>query len=389
VALAVAGAATVATSFGMARYGYGLLLPDIQAGLAHGAATLGLIGSLAYVAYVAAGAAVTTLSATVGERATVVAGGALAVAGTVTVAASASATELGIGVALAGASAGLVYPPFANAVAGLPDGVRRRVLATINCGTGWGVAVAAPIAIAAGDAWRVTYVGFAACAVLSTVIAAHTLPPLATRPPAPAPHHAAVPLGRRVAPLITATVLVGLGSAAFWTYAVDQLHAAGLGGSASKAMLGVAGVTSILAVGAADVTRAFGARRTFVLSAALEAAAIATIALAPGHLAAALGAGAAFGTAYNTNVAVTVLWSTDLSPDRPTAGLAVATTSNALGLLGGPFLGGLLAAATSLTVTMLAGAAVTLTALAVTPWVGRRPQAAAGAGAAPAAVTVS
>ena len=58
VALAVAGSATVATAFGMARYGYGLLLPDIQHALALGAATMGAVGTLAYVTYLAAAALV-------------------------------------------------------------------------------------------------------------------------------------------------------------------------------------------------------------------------------------------------------------------------------------------------------------------------------------------
>lgn len=86
IALAVAGSASVATAFGMARYGYGLLLPDIQHDLALGATALGAIGTLGYVAYVLATALVTRCVAHAGERATVVAGGLFAVAGTIVVA---------------------------------------------------------------------------------------------------------------------------------------------------------------------------------------------------------------------------------------------------------------------------------------------------------------
>lgn len=45
VALAVAGSVTVATAFGMARYGYGLLLPDIQDDPVLGATAMGAIGT--------------------------------------------------------------------------------------------------------------------------------------------------------------------------------------------------------------------------------------------------------------------------------------------------------------------------------------------------------
>ncbi|MGI8904651.1 MAG: MFS transporter [Solirubrobacteraceae bacterium] len=304
VALAVAGSATVATAFGMARYGYGLLLPDIQKNLALGARALGAIGTVGYVAYVLAAALVSSCVARAGERGTVVAGGLFAVAGTILVALADGPALLGAGVAIAGASAGLVYPPFADAVARLPAAVRARTLSTINCGTGWGVAVAAPIAILAGSAWRAAYLAFAGCAALSTLHVARTLPARASIPVraaivATVEANPAAPRVRRAAlPMLTGALLVGLGSAAFWTFAVDQVHQAGLDQTAGRALLGVAGVTSILGIGAADVIRRLGAGRTFVLTALLEGAAIATIGVAAHSVIAVLLAGAVFGAAY-------------------------------------------------------------------------------------------
>ena len=365
VALAVAGSATIATAFGMARYGYGLLLPDIKSDLALGATTLGAIGTLGYVAYVLAAALVTRVVARAGERTTVVAGGLFAVAGTVVVALADGPALLGADVAIAGASAGLVYPPFADAVDGLPDAVRARTLATINCGTGWGVAVAAPIAIVAGDAWRVAYVGFAACAAASTLLAARALPAGPER---------AVPargrgrgMRRGAVPMLAGAVLVGLGSAAFWTFAVEQVYEAGLGQAAARALLGVAGVASVLGIGAADLVRRLGARRTFVMAAATEAAALVLVGVGAGDLPTALAAGAAFGAAYNTIVSVTVLWAARLYADRPSTGVAAAAAGNAVGLLCGPLAAGALADAVGLTAALLAGAAVVLAAVPLAP----------------------
>ncbi|MBP2325901.1 hypothetical protein JOF56_006286 [Kibdelosporangium banguiense] len=45
------GAAMIAVTFGLARYGYGLLLPDMQSELGMGASAAGLISSGAYVSY--------------------------------------------------------------------------------------------------------------------------------------------------------------------------------------------------------------------------------------------------------------------------------------------------------------------------------------------------
>ncbi|MFL5860942.1 MAG: MFS transporter [Solirubrobacteraceae bacterium] len=367
VGLAVAGSATVATAFGMARYGYGLLLPDIQHALALRAATMGAVGTLAYVSYLVAAALVSHCVARAGARATVVAGGGLAVAGTITVALATGPVPLALGVAIAGASAGLVYPPFAEAIRQLPDTIRARTLTTINCGTGWGVAIAAPIAILTGSAWRAAYLGFAGCAALSTLYAARTLPGGAT----PRTTHGNPPqragMRRAATPMLASAVLVGLGSAAFWTFAVDGVRHAGLDPAAGRALLGVTGITSLLSIGAADLIDRLGTRPTFVLSALLQAAAIATIGLAAHSLPAVLLAAGAFGTTYNTIVAVTVLWGTRLNADRPAAGVAAAAGANAIGLLTGAFAGGIIADTLGLSATLVIGGAVLLATIPLAP----------------------
>ncbi|MBB4906207.1 MFS transporter [Actinophytocola algeriensis] len=371
VALAVAGSAAVATAFGMARYGYGLLLPDIQDDLVLTPTMLGAIGTLAYAAYVVTTTLVGRCVVRVGQRATVVVGGLLAVVGTIIIAMAHDPVVLAIGVGTAGASAGLVQPPFADAVDRLPATIRARTLATISCGTGWGVAVAAPIAIAAGDEWRGAYLGFAACALASTLFAVYVLGPGRTvqpsaqggpprRRPAPRPGHG-------VTPMLVGALLVGLGSAPFWTFAVDTVRDAGLDQTAGRVLLGVTGVASVLAMGTADVIRRLGAARTFVLCALLEAVAIATVGLAPSRVGVVLIAAAAFGAAYSMLVNVSVLWGTRLYPDQPSVGSARAVGAQAAGLLCGPVIGGLVADLIGLTATLLGGAVVVVMAAFFAP----------------------
>ena len=361
VGLAVAGTAAVATAFGMARYGYGLLLPDIQDDLMLGATMLGAIGTLGYCTYMLATVLVTRCVARAGARATVVAGGLCAVAGTIVVALATGPLVLGAGVAIAGASAGLVYPPFADAVEGLPDTIRARTLATITCGTGWGVAFAAPIAMLAGDSWRWANSGFAVCAALSTVMAARTLPPSVGRI-ARDSQGAARLLRRAAAPLLAAAVFIGLGSAAYWTFAVDHVRDAGLDQTGGRVLLGVAGITSVVAIAAADISQRLGARRTFVCTALLEAAAVAATGTAAGSLPAVLVAAAVFGAAYNTAIAVAILWSAEVYADRPSAGAAAIAGGTGIGLLCGPLAGGVMADTVGLTAALLGGAALILAA---------------------------
>jgi MFS family permease len=104
-----------------------------------------------------------------------------------------------------------------------------------------------------------------------------------------------------------------------------------------------------------------------VLTALLEAVAITVIAAVPHHLVAALLAAAAFGVAYNTVVAVTILWATHTYADRPAAGVAAVTGAQGVGLLFGPLTAGLLAETTDLTTALLGGAAIVAAAAVLAP----------------------
>ncbi len=124
-------------------------------------ATLGAIGAGSYAAYLFAATVSGARARALGLRATVVCGGLLATIGMLIAGRSHSAGMLAAGVLVGGASAGVVYPPFSDAVAGLAPAMRGRTLSAINCGTGYGAAIAAPIAILVGGAWREAWLAFA------------------------------------------------------------------------------------------------------------------------------------------------------------------------------------------------------------------------------------
>src|SRR4051794_6361382 len=156
-----AGIGVVAVAYGLARYGYGLLLPDIRAAFGLSSGALGLIAAGAYAAYLVSVASAGALSARLGPRAVVLAGAALAVGGVAVIAAAPRPALLAAGVFVAGAAGGLVFPPFADVVAyRVPAAGRPRAMAVISSGTGWGVLVAAPVALLAGGAWRSAWAAF-------------------------------------------------------------------------------------------------------------------------------------------------------------------------------------------------------------------------------------
>ena len=239
----MSGVACVGSAYGMARYGFGLLLPDMRAALRLSDAATAAMAAAGYAVYLAVSLRTGGLVARRGPRATVMAGGGCAVAGMLLAAAAPSALVLGIAVAVAGASAALVFPPFADAIAAVVPGPNRaRAFAWVSSGTGAGVAVAAPLAFVAAD-WRLAWVLFAVVAALTTLLAARVVP---AAPLAPAQGRRAGPRPRDMLPLLASALLVGLGAAVFWTWAVDRVATdGGLGTGAAQALLAIVGVASL------------------------------------------------------------------------------------------------------------------------------------------------
>ncbi len=361
--LVTAGIGLVGVSFGMARYGYGLLLPDMRREFHLGPAALGLIGPGAYASYRAAAALTGALAARAGARRTAVAGGLLAAAGMTLAGLAATPWALAAGIVAAGASAALCYPPFSDAASSLPDRSRLRVLAAISCGTGYGVAVAAPVAILAGSAWRHAWLAFAVIALAATAWAARVLPARAVARPA----RGGLRRIRRpgAVPLLAAAVLLGAGSAPYWTFAVTHLVDAGAPAAAGRAFLAAVGVASVLGTVTGDLVRVLGGLRAYAVFAALEAAGIALLAFLPHSLPAAFGSALVFGAAYNAAVGVQAIAATRLVPEQPSLALAAAMGANGVGFLLGPAASGALAAVTGMAAVLAAGAALVVTSVAL------------------------
>src|SRR5918999_2852257 len=129
--LATAGIGVVGASFGMARYGYGLLLPDIRASYGLGSGALGLIAAGSYLSYLVASAAVGVLATRLGARRLVALGGWFATGGMLLAGLSETPLALALGIFVAGAGCGVVFPPFSDTVQALvAPAARARTLAS-------------------------------------------------------------------------------------------------------------------------------------------------------------------------------------------------------------------------------------------------------------------
>ena len=125
----------IAVTFGLARYGYGLLLPDMRAEIRMTPSVAGLVSSAAYLSYLAANIGVVAVLTRWGPRVAVGGAALLAAVGMGVIAGAHSVMPLAIGVVVAGAAAGMSFPPYADIVAGQVRPEKRdAVWATISSG---------------------------------------------------------------------------------------------------------------------------------------------------------------------------------------------------------------------------------------------------------------
>ena len=343
--LGLAGFSATAATFGPARNGYGLFLPDIRDEFGLSTEVLGLIASGLYVGYLAALVAVGLLAARTGPRLPVLAGLLSAGVGTALVALSPNPAVLAAGVVLAGMGAGWSWAPFNDAVGRtVPASSGDRVLSVISTGTTFGIALTGLAALAAaayGLPWRAAWFAFAAGSLAVAALNAALLPRgLAST--AEANQAAGWPgLGwfwcAASAPLFGVALSFGVVNAVYWSFAVGLVSGAAGAAPATGPLLYVAlGVFGLSGLATGDAVARFGLRRT--LAATLVALGVASglLGVAPGSLPAVAASAALFGTGVMFMSALLSVWSSDVFRERPSAGFSAALLLFGVGSIVGP-----------------------------------------------------
>jgi predicted MFS family arabinose efflux permease len=338
------------------------------------AGVAGLIASATYVSYLLANAGVVWVTGRWGPRAAIGLAAFLAATGMLMIALAPSTPVLAAGVLVGGAAAGLAFPPYADLVAH-DVAPRRRDLAwsTISSGTGWGVALAGPIAVVAGGHWRIAWLVFVALAV-GTGCAAVLLAPANDK-------------GRRLRrpqlswtwffcprsrPLLLSAVLVGAGSAVWWSFGVDAVREAGIGATPARLFYAVCGAAGILASVSGAAFDRIGLRRGYLIACSLLAVSVAVLGVATSRLVAVLAAAVLFGVFYNGVIAAQGIWSSRVFADHPSAGLAAVNTALTVGTLAGPAIAGAAISQVGFATTLLAASVLVGAALGFCPPSARR-----------------
>jgi predicted MFS family arabinose efflux permease len=369
--LAGAGLSLIAVCYGLARFAYGLFLPVLREDFRLSGSTAGAIAASSYAGYCVAIVAATVLTTRFGARPVAVAAGVTATVGTGLIAAAGSTGVLVVGVVIAGSSTGLASPPLADAVAHAVTPNRRdRVQTVVNAGTGLGVMVSGPVALVVGESWRVAWWLFAAVAAAVTVWTARTVPGRSgarkdTTESARRPSQL-FPAG--AVRLLTAAALMGLASAAVWTFGPSvAMSTGGLGSQASTVLWIVLGAAGLLAALTGDVIACSGLTLAWAVAMVVLAGATAGFVLAQDSPLVLFTAAAIFGAVYIALTGVLLVWGTLICPTSPVLGVGAAFLMIAAGqAVGSPLIGALTDLTTSRT-AFLTAAATALAGAALAP----------------------
>lgn len=349
--LILSGLAMIAVAYGLARFSYGLFLPQFRDVFRLGPALLGLIAGGSYLGYCIAIMIAGALSPRLGPRRVVVLAGLVAATGLALVAGASNGVMLAVGVLLAGMSTGLASPPMGDAVKLKVATARQDAANTwINSGTSLGVLGSAPVALWAAADWRYAWAAFAAVALAVTFWCARTLPgrPYST-PAGDGP--AAWRIGPRAAWLLTASFTMGLVSAIYWTFSRELIATYGdVSTTVSMVFWMVIGVAGFLGGLAGRFVLRCGL--TFALRTSLLGLGLATALLgaAPGSAVAAFASATTFGALYIMLTGIFLVWSVAVYERRPSLGIAISFMVIAVGQAVGSPIAGAVVGATDLTV---------------------------------------
>ena len=351
--LMIAGLTMAATSYGLARYGYGLFLPRIRVEFTLSTEMLGFIASATYLGYIMATLLGSALSSRLGPRLPIVMGGLCATLGMGLIAGSESLTLFITGSIIAGLSPGLSYTPLSDAVVMMIQADKRdRVYAVANSGTSLGVLISGPIAFFASNDWRLAWAAFALFALATTLWNAKAVDKGILNP-----HRTAKPSLRLLRPgalpLFSFAILLGVSSAAYWTYSVDFLQSSpvpvqllGLDLPAADFSLifwSLVGIAGFAAGFAGELVRILGLTLALRLGASLLVAALLLLVLFPDHGAILTLSAMSFGAVFTTLAGFLGIWTIQVFYDRPSGGFGASFLILSIGQFLGPSLYGIVA----------------------------------------------
>lgn len=339
--IGLAGAAVVGVAFGMARYAYGLTLPNIREDLGLSELVLGIIASATFAGYLAGLLLAGPLAARHGSRAPTTVGGASGVLGAAIVASAQSPGLLAAGVILAGSAGGWVWAPYSDIVTrAVPLRQQPKALAIITTGTSGGLVLLGGLSVLAPlGSWRLIWVGIALAAVAAALVNLRLVPK--TRPaPVVTNRHGASSLFAALRGPGAYSVAYFAAVVIYFTYAADVLGSGALPAAAVPAFYAGIGICGVVGVATGTLARRVGSSRIAGLCLGAVGVALAMLGLASDSLTATAVSACVFGAGYMAGSAVLAIWTAELVPERAGEAFTACLIVGALSSVAAPAVAG-------------------------------------------------
>lgn len=333
--LGAIGFGLIAVCYGLARFAFGLFLPQIDADLSLSPILSGLISGGSFLGYCLAIVLSAHLTERMGARVVAVGAALVAAIGMLGIATAPSSLWLASAVMLAGSSTGLASPPMAAAVAAAVQPDRQSATNTIiNSGTGAGVVLSGPVALVMGGQWRLAFAIFAVIAFFMAIAAALSVP---SGTQTVMKRTIGLPsFNSALTRLVIASFLMGMSSTALWSFGSELVAVRLNWGSSGAGLLWMAiGAAGIAGAGAGALVGRFGIERTHWTFLSSMAAGILLVGVESTTPVQALCGGLLFGVAYITLTGIYLVWGVSALPDRPATGLMVGFLTIAIGQTAG------------------------------------------------------
>jgi predicted MFS family arabinose efflux permease len=246
------------------------------------------------------------------------------------------------------------------------------VWSTISSGTGWGVVLAGPLAILAGDQWRAAWGSFVVIAVVAGVAATRLAPPRADVPLRRPQLSLSWFLCPRSRPLLLSAIMVGAGSSVWWVFSVDAMQHARIAATPARVVYAVCGAAMLLGSFSGFAFERLGLRPSYLCSTLLLGVSLGLLGAAHADLVVALVAAALFGAFYAAVIAAHGVWSAQVFEQHPAAGLAAVSTALTLGTLVGPAVAGVIIDRSDHALALASAAMITCAAVPFCPPSARR-----------------
>jgi len=228
--LVLPGITMIAVTYGLARFSFGLLLPEMKASLEMSEFVSGLVSSLFYLAYCFTIILSTVLTTREGPKRMIILAGLSAFIGLLLMSVTPNALVLALGVLLAGGSTGLVSPPYGAAISlWITEDKQGKANTWVNSGTSLGIIISGAGSILLTPNWRMTYLIYAVLTLIILVWNFRVIPKAGKSSNSLMFQKGNLSIRgvKGAAPLILASLIMGISTAHFWTFSKTFIETAG------------------------------------------------------------------------------------------------------------------------------------------------------------------